>query len=73
MRIVPKKSIFCFVVFLLPCFCVFAAPNPPAPGLPPPPPGTPIDGSIWILTISSILFGYYKFKKNINSNKKASK
>ena len=38
----------------------------------PPPPGTPIDDSIYILVIASILFGLYKTLKSTNT-KKASK
>jgi len=72
MRIVPKKLMFCFVVLLLPCVCVFAAPDPPAPGLPPPPPGTPINDSVWILIILSISLGLYNIRK-YKTIKKASK
>lgn len=63
MRVVPNKLIFCFVVVILPFVRVFAAPNPPAPGLPPPPPGTPINDSIWILIILSIVLGFYNIRK----------
>ena len=47
---------------------MFAAPNPPAPI--PPPPGTPIDGGVYILIVISLFFGMYSINKKI---KKASR
>ena len=58
MRIVPSKIVLILVGFLC-SNLTFAAPNPPSP-IPPPPPGLPIDGSLVVLVIASLIFGLYK-------------
>ena len=67
MKKVPSKIITLFVGLLC-CNFTFAAPNPPEP-IPPPPPGLPIDESVIVLVLASIIFGFYK----IYLSKKASR
>ncbi|WNM19573.1 hypothetical protein [Flavobacterium capsici] len=64
MKIVPNRISILLAMVLLLSNIGFAAPEPPPPSTPPPPPGLPIDGSIVVLVVVSILFGIYKVYKN---------
>ena len=72
MRIVPNKNLLVISEFLLSFIPTFAdEPAPPPPTLPPPPPGLPIDNSVIILILISVIYGLYKIGKS-NAIKKAS-
>lgn len=61
MKINLVKIILLFVGILC-CNTSFASNNPPPP-IPPGPPGGPIDGSIVVLALFSVLLAFYKLYK----------
>ncbi len=67
MKIFSIKNIIVLSV-LFTAINIYSAPSPPEP-TPPPPPGFSIDAGIFILTCCSILFGFYKLRKNNNHKK----
>jgi hypothetical protein len=70
MRFDSKRIYSIIALLLLTPALVFSAPDLPVPeSTPPPPPGTPIGESLFILMICAVIFSYYKYKSNI---KKAS-
>ncbi len=70
MKIALNRILFIMVV-LFSSVVSYAAPGGPPPPTPPPPPGFPLDGSVLLLVLLSIIYGLYKLYQ-FNSNKKAS-
>ena len=67
MKLFSNKSIIVLSV-LFTAINIYSAPIPPEPS-PAPPPGFSIDAEIFILICCSILFGFYKLRKNNNQKK----
>ena len=67
MRVVPNKIKAFLAIFLSSSFAI-AKQGPPNPEYIPPPPGLPLDGSLYVLITISLIYGLHK----IYSIKKAS-
>ncbi len=56
-----KKKYLAFIVMLI-CTCVANSQIMPAPSPPPPPPGLPVDGGLFFLIASGLIYGVRKLK-----------
>jgi hypothetical protein len=54
------RNITIVALYLLCTNEMFAAPDPPPPGLPPVPPGAPLDENLMLYLMLSIAYGIYK-------------
>jgi hypothetical protein len=70
MRIALNRILFTLVV-IFSSVAVNAAPGGPPPPTAPLPPGFPLDGSVFLLALLSVIYGLYKLHQ-LNTNKKAS-
>lgn len=62
--IIQNKRIFASILFVLVGFVSVAQGSGPPPPTPPPPPGLPIDGLLYLLVSSGVIFGTRSILKN---------